>query len=578
MSQAEGTCAYTAGPDEYKRWGGSEYEWAKVLDRLGVVDEGVSWLLDPAPERAEGIWDCPHEAIEGANRCPFHLPAEERPVDIDIQASLREALERSTKETDGAYRYRQFVGARLPRVSLSGFTLSVDDDWPVAFIGATIADQVDFSSATVESLVSFRRATVGGRVDFSRASLGNGATFRSATIGARVEFDLATVSHSLSFVDATVDGEGWFGFTGDVTTFYGPVSFNDASFEGGLHISDATQFYHHPPVFQGADINQSSFTDADLSRADFTRTDLTESEFRETTLQNAQLERSKLSRTELFGADLRGARLAGALMGDARVNEATRFLGPPDNTDEEGFIARFMSRPCCVYDPAYAARPARDGAIDWLRNAVLGGTESRTSETPSESEEERDTETETVDEEEPLPEASRDSAKSVYRMLERVAGVNARPQLQAHAFVRRQDVQRSQYHRLATEATEAVDRMRYRLRHLRASVARWTFLYGESPWRIIAWSVGIVVFFAILYPLGLMETSDGSPLTVARIQGDPTLAIESLYYSTLTFTALGFGDFRPANMWGQVATIVETSLGAVLLALLVFVLGRRAAR
>lgn len=53
---------------------------------------------------------------------------------------------------------------------------------------------------------------------------------------------------------------------------------------------------------------------------------------------------------------------------------------------------------------------------------------------------------------------------------------------------------------------------------------------------------------------------------------------ESLYYSTLTFTALGFGDFRPVGTLGQLLTVLETASGALLLALLVFVLGRRAAR
>jgi hypothetical protein len=52
---------------------------------------------------------------------------------------------------------------------------------------------------------------------------------------------------------------------------------------------------------------------------------------------------------------------------------------------------------------------------------------------------------------------------------------------------------------------------------------------------------------------------------------------DAVYYSTLTFTALGFGDFVPVR-FGRVLTTVETGLRAVLLVLLVFFLGRRAAR
>jgi hypothetical protein len=52
---------------------------------------------------------------------------------------------------------------------------------------------------------------------------------------------------------------------------------------------------------------------------------------------------------------------------------------------------------------------------------------------------------------------------------------------------------------------------------------------------------------------------------------------QGVYYSTLTFTTLGFGDFRPLGI-GQALTTVETALGTILIALLVFMLGRRAAR
>ena len=51
-----------------------------------------------------------------------------------------------------------------------------------------------------------------------------------------------------------------------------------------------------------------------------------------------------------------------------------------------------------------------------------------------------------------------------------------------------------------------------------------------------------------------------------------------MYLSTLTFTTLGLGDFRPQGQLGQVLAIGETSAGVILLALLVFVFGRRATR
>jgi hypothetical protein len=102
-------------------------------------------------------------------------------------------------------------------------------------------------------------------------------------------------------------------------------------------------------------------------------------------------------------------------------------------------------------------------------------------------------------------------------------------------------------------------------------------LYGEIPWRVIAYSFITVLGFAILYPLGgWMQPQGGDPVTYDGLMSVTEFG-NALYYSTLTFTALGFGDFQPVG-FGRVLTTIETSLGAVLLALLVFILGRRAAR
>jgi len=122
----------------------------------------------------------------------------------------------------------------------------------------------------------------------------------------------------------------------------------------------------------------------------------------------------------------------------------------------------------------------------------------------------------------------------------------------------------------------------------RAKMARATLLYGESPWRVIGWSLSIILGFALLFPLGgWMKPEGGEPISYAQISTGEGIAEavggffsilgDSVYYSTLTFTALGFGDFNPVG-FGRALTTIETGLGAVLLALLVFILGRRAAR
>jgi voltage-gated potassium channel Kch len=58
----------------------------------------------------------------------------------------------------------------------------------------------------------------------------------------------------------------------------------------------------------------------------------------------------------------------------------------------------------------------------------------------------------------------------------------------------------------------------------------------------------------------------------------PSTLFGALYFSALTFTTLGYGDFNPTTQAGQVLAVAETSAGVILLAILVFVFGRRATK
>ena len=92
-----------------------------------------------------------------------------------------------------------------------------------------------------------------------------------------------------------------------------------------------------------------------------------------------------------------------------------------------------------------------------------------------------------------------------------------------------------------------------------------------------------MLLFAGIYPLGgFLRRTGGADTSVAPItwerivSGEPILIWDCLYYGALTFTSLGFVGYEPVGFGGQLLTVLETGSGAVLIALLVFVLGRRA--
>lgn len=107
--------------------------------------------------------------------------------------------------------------------------------------------------------------------------------------------------------------------------------------------------------------------------------------------------------------------------------------------------------------------------------------------------------------------------------------------------------------------------------------------YGESPFRILATSLVVIVAFAVLFPLtgGIQEVQGARTLTYSL--EDPQEAprwwlgrvlLESLYFSVITFTTLGYGDIQPIGPWARFLAGAEALVGALLAALFVFVLAR----
>ena len=94
--------------------------------------------------------------------------------------------------------------------------------------------------------------------------------------------------------------------------------------------------------------------------------------------------------------------------------------------------------------------------------------------------------------------------------------------------------------------------------------------YGERPWRVVGTSLLVILVFAGLYPLA------GGVELETDVAGPEFLTY--LYFSGVTFTTLGYGDVHPLTQLAQQLAVVQSFLGAALMALLVAVLTRRAMR
>lgn len=294
-----------------------------------------------------------------------------------------------------------------------------------------------------------------------------------------------------------------------------------------------------------ADLAHAKLSHADLTKANLHSTNLTDADLRWATLQNTTLEQANLTRANLFEADLTGAELYGAVLADIQFDKETEF----GNHYADKLIPESI--------------PEDDSELSpW------------------------------------------DKARWTNRQFERLARENALPEKARNAFESRKDLRRREHwHRApipdrARTVAEKTKRIfnfprqwlcgpfaDHPLGHLwtwgRTAGSGLLMRYGESPGRVVTISMGIIFACAFLYPIpGIQRGPGHSPLTYADVfASDLPNALgvlgTHLYFSTVTFTTLGYGDFQPVG-WARLLATVESFVGALLMALLVFVLGRRA--
>jgi len=106
-------------------------------------------------------------------------------------------------------------------------------------------------------------------------------------------------------------------------------------------------------------------------------------------------------------------------------------------------------------------------------------------------------------------------------------------------------------------------------------LGRWLFGYGERPVRVLVASMLIILVCGMFY---------SSPYAELSYRADPAPTgwsfMDGLYFSTITFTTLGFGDMYPAyhHQLTRCIAMAEAVSGACLMALFVVALSKRYSR
>ena len=397
----------------------------------------------------------------------------------------------------------------------------------VKFIETTFHEPVDFSNAIFQWVdaqeavfrddVSFRTTLSDQLIAFTPFQ--GRANFTGVTVRGIADFRILDT-------DETVVSE-------KLTTFHEQVDFSNSQLknselDGITFAEQGNPVSENPPItFADADLTGASLRNADCSRVNFANADLTNTTCAAVDFTAANLEGAILSRANLYETDFTNTRLHGTLFGDARISDGTTFIDSGSWWTWLPKCAKGMQT--VVYDPR------TDSGI-----------------------------------EDSNPDDSIDSysrAASVYTQLETLASTNAASDVASTCFRWRKDMQRKRYWTVDCESTD-----RQWARYILSKLTNLSTRYGDSPWRVVGWSFAVVGISALLFWLidGVQSAQE------AGVSTPDWLA--PLYFSLVTFTTLGYGDFQPANQSAQLLAGVEALLGALLLALLIAVLGRRATR
>jgi hypothetical protein len=88
------------------------------------------------------------------------------------------------------------------------------------------------------------------------------------------------------------------------------------------------------------------------------------------------------------------------------------------------------------------------------------------------------------------------------------------------------------------------------------SLSFYYWEYGSKPHRIIYCSIFMILFFSLIYWL------NSDLISINTASGECFNFANSLYFSTITFTTLGYGDYSPQS-WLKILAAIESFLGVI---------------
>lgn len=439
----------------------------------------------------------------------------------------------------------------------------------ISVLEFTVDGSAFFSHSSFDTIAMFSNCEFNDKVYFTKSDFHERADFKEVKFSGYAGFDGVKFHSEAEFTNAIFSDTGWFSgarFKGPVdftstqeevppkpidgTMFQGPVVFSDAVFESeadfrtlveedGDHVptneiptfGDIADFYdsnfHQGGVFTGLSYNTNNVEPIRFSRAEITNSSFNDAKlsacfFTDANMQDSNFQNSILYYTHLERSLMMRVNLFGADLTRARLYSAV--LSDAKISEETEFGSHYVTDDDSLNDVCES-----------------------------------------------------DLQKSIWslRLVERISDANALSEQSRRAYIQ------SKNH--AKALAKKTDKKKY----IRLAFSKWAWVYGEGLMRIGIWSVVVILISSLLFllaggahvpPAGQSGLEVG-PLNLKHL--GKTVSYRDLFInlhiSISSFTTIG-SSLKPANDLVRAISDVESGIGNILLAALLFVLGRRISR
>src|SRR5665648_21557 len=482
---------------------------------------------------------CGRPTHKESKYCIFHASAEEKNVG-EFKEALKEYVNKIKKE-DGDYDFEKFI-------------FIVDIDFKKD-LNITIFKLANFTEATFEGVANFTEAT------FSRF-----AYFTEATFSRVADFTEATFEEVAYFIEATFKGLAYFKgatFSGvanlSETTFKGQADFTEATFEGvanfiGATFEEVAYFtkatfeevayfieatfkvlaYFTKATFSGvANLSETTFK----GQADFTEATFEEvayfieatfkggANFIEATFEGDAdfklkylIKGINLLKLKVFS----GKKISINVMnGKGKISFKRAYL--------ENIYLDIELVECVLIDFTDTLFRNTKVEKDKIKNHILQEKEKKFS-----------------------------KAKEIYLLLKNNFHSIGQYEDESWAYKKEKDMERKSNCHFNTLH-----------KWLWSCFLNGIFGYGIQPSKVIMSAILIITLFSFLF----MNPGISNIVGIEEITSNNFF--DCLYFSTITFTTLGYGDFRPLEGLGRFLAGSEAFIGAFMMALFVYTFARR---